>query len=82
MIKKELVVVKDPRAPISENFRAMRTNLQFMNSSEDNNQTILITSTLCLEPILNFSAKPSCIQGLSESCFKPSRIIKPPVESG
>ena len=38
MIKKELVVVKDPRAPISENFRAMRTNLQFMNSSEDNNQ--------------------------------------------
>ena len=45
MIKKELVVVKDPRAPISENFRAMRTNLQFMNSSEDNNQTILITST-------------------------------------
>lgn len=45
MIKKELVVVKDPRAPISENFRAMRTNLQFMNSSEGNNQTILITST-------------------------------------
>lgn len=45
MIKKELIVAKDPRAPISESFRALRTNLQFMNSSEDNNQTILITST-------------------------------------
>lgn len=45
MIKKELIVARDPRAPISENFRAMRTNLQFMNSSEGNNQVILITST-------------------------------------
>lgn len=45
MIKKELIVAKDPRAPISESFRALRTNLQFMNSSEGNNQTILITST-------------------------------------
>lgn len=45
MIKKELIVAKDPRAPISESFRALRTNLQFMNSSEDNNQTILVTST-------------------------------------
>ena len=43
MIKKELIVARDPRAPISENFRAMRTNLQFMNSSEGNNQIILIT---------------------------------------
>ena len=45
MIKKELIVARDPKAPVSENFRAMRTNLQFMNSSEGNNQTILITST-------------------------------------
>lgn len=45
MIKKELIVAKDPKAPISESFRALRTNLQFMNSSEDNNQTLLITST-------------------------------------
>lgn len=45
MIKKELIVAKDPRAPISESFRALRTNLQFMNSSENNNQTILVTST-------------------------------------
>lgn len=45
MIKKELIVAKDPRSPISESFRALRTNLQFMNSSGDNNQTILVTST-------------------------------------
>lgn len=45
MIKKELIVAKDPKSPISETFRALRTNLQFMNSSEDNNQTILFTST-------------------------------------
>ena len=45
MIKKELIVAKDPRAPISESFRALRTNLQFMNSSDDDNQIILVTST-------------------------------------
>lgn len=45
MIKKELIVAKDPRAPISESFRALRTNLQFMNSSDDENQIILVTST-------------------------------------
>jgi len=30
MIKKELVVAKEPRSPISETFRALRTNLQFI----------------------------------------------------
>ncbi len=45
MIKKELIVARDPKAPISENFRALRTNLQFMNSSEENKQVLLITST-------------------------------------
>jgi capsular exopolysaccharide synthesis family protein len=45
MIKKELVVAKDPRSPISENFRGLRTNLQFMNAKDTKNQTILITST-------------------------------------
>lgn len=44
MIKKELIVAKDPRSPISESFRALRTNLQFMNASGEN-QTILVTST-------------------------------------
>ena len=45
MISKELIVENEPRSPISESFRALRTNLQFMNSSEENKQTILITST-------------------------------------
>lgn len=49
MIKKELIVAKDPRAPISETFRALRTNLQFMNSSEEEKQVILITSTFPAE---------------------------------
>ena len=35
MIKKELVVAKEPRSPISETFRALRTNLQFMNSTTE-----------------------------------------------
>ena len=45
MIKKELVVAKEPRSPISETFRALRTNLQFMNSTTEDKQTILVTST-------------------------------------
>ena len=44
MIKKELVVAKDPRSPISESFRGLRTNLQFMNAAGEK-QTILVTST-------------------------------------
>jgi len=45
MIKKELIVAKDPKSPVSESFRALRTNLQFMNSSDTDVHTILVTST-------------------------------------
>ncbi len=43
-IKKELVSQRDPKSPISEIFRALRTNIQFMNASKKL-ETILITST-------------------------------------
>lgn len=45
MMNKELVVENDPYSPISESFRALRTNLQFMNASDEEKQVILITST-------------------------------------
>lgn len=45
MLKKELFVARDPKSPVSESFRALRTNLQFMTSLEDEKQTILVTST-------------------------------------
>ena len=43
--KKELVLHKDPKSPVSEIFRTLRTNIQFMNN-KDKLKTILITSTV------------------------------------
>lgn len=45
MIKKEVVAFNSPKSPISEVFRALRTNIQFINSRESL-KTILVTSTL------------------------------------
>lgn len=44
-MRKEIITQSDPKSPISEVFRALRTNLQFMNKSS-NCQTVLITSTV------------------------------------
>lgn len=44
-MKKELIAHEDPKSPISEIFRTLRTNIQFMNNKKKL-QTILITSTL------------------------------------
>ena len=43
-MKKELIAYKDPKSPVSEIFRTLRTNIQFMNTNK-NLQTLLITST-------------------------------------
>lgn len=43
-MKKELIVCKDPKSPISEIFRTLRTNIQFMSTSKEA-KVILITST-------------------------------------
>ncbi len=43
-MKKELIVFKDPKSPISEIFRTLRTNIQFMDARK-NSKTILVTST-------------------------------------
>ena len=44
-MRKEIITQSDPKSPISEVFRALRTNLQFMSKS-NKCQTILITSTV------------------------------------
>lgn len=44
-MKEELIVHRDPKSPISETFRTLRTNIQFINN-KDNLQTVLVTSTL------------------------------------
>lgn len=44
-MKKELVAHQDPKSPISEIFRTLRTNIQFMNT-KGKLKSILITSTL------------------------------------
>ena len=47
-MRKEIITQSDPKSPISEVFRALRTNIQFMNKAADC-QTILITSTVQAE---------------------------------
>ena len=44
-MKKEVIAHKDPKSPISEIFRTLRTNIQFMNT-KGKLSTLLITSTL------------------------------------
>jgi len=44
-MKRELIAEKNPKSPISEIFRTLRTNMQFMNSQKSL-KTILITSTM------------------------------------
>lgn len=43
-MKKEVVAHKNPKAPISEAFRTLRTNIQFMNTKKKL-KTLLVTST-------------------------------------
>lgn len=44
-MKKELIVQRNPKSPIAEMFRTLRTNIQFMNSKKQL-KTILVTSTM------------------------------------
>ena len=44
-MKRELVAQLDPKSPISEVFRTLRTNIQFMNT-KGKLRSILVTSTL------------------------------------
>lgn len=44
-MKKEIIAHKDPKSPIAEIFRTLRTNIQFMNS-QNSLKTLLITSTM------------------------------------
>lgn len=44
-MRKELIAQRDPKSPVSETFRTLRTNIQFMNTN-NRLKTLLITSTL------------------------------------
>ena len=44
-MKKELIAHRNPKSPISEIFRTLRTNIQFMNSNKEL-KTLLVTSTV------------------------------------
>lgn len=43
-LKKELIAQRDPKSPVSEVFRTLRTNIQFMNTNKKL-KTLLVTST-------------------------------------
>lgn len=44
-MKRELVTYRNPKSPVAETFRTLRTNIQFMNAKR-NLKSILITSTM------------------------------------
>ena len=44
-MRRELLTFQDPKSPVSEVFRTLRTNIQFMNSKKSL-KTLLITSTM------------------------------------
>ena len=44
ILKKELIAQRDPKSPVSEVFRTLRTNIQFMSTNKKL-KTLLITST-------------------------------------
>lgn len=44
-MRKEVIAHKNPKSPIAETFRTLRTNIQFMNTKK-NLKTILVTSTV------------------------------------
>jgi len=43
-LKKEIITVKEPKSPVSEVFRTLRTNIQFMNTKKGL-KSIVVTST-------------------------------------
>ena len=47
-MKEELIAYKDPKSPISEVFRTLRTNIQFIGMKQQY-KTILVTSTYAEE---------------------------------
>ncbi len=47
-MKRELIAHRDPKSPVSEVFRTLRTNIQFMNTN-NKLKTLLVTSTLTSE---------------------------------
>ena len=44
-MNKELVINNDPKSPVSEAFRTLRTNMQYLKNS-NSKQTIVTTSTV------------------------------------
>ena len=43
-MKKELIAHQDPKSPVSEIFRTLRTNIQFMNTKNGLKSLLLITA--------------------------------------
>lgn len=45
-MKNEIITHEDPKSPISEVFKTLRTNLQFMSNKKDGTISLLVTSTM------------------------------------
>ena len=45
-MKNEIITHEDPKSPISEVFKTLRTNLQFMGNKKDGTISLLVTSTM------------------------------------
>ena len=52
-MRRELIAYEDPKSHVSELFRTLRTNVQFMNSNRKR-KTLLITSTYQVKENLGY----------------------------
>ena len=54
-MRKELVTHLDPKSPVSETFRTLRTNIQFMNS---NKELKTLFSFICIKLLISLMRRP------------------------
>ena len=71
-MRKELITHEDPKSPVSEMFRTLRTNIQFMNTDE-RIETILI-STQHLETVSDEQLKKDIVEKVIKQVI-PQKMI-------
>ncbi len=76
-MKNEIITFNDPKSPIAEVFKTLRTNMQFMSNKEET-LTLLVTSTVPGEgEKLGYLKLSSCIcTNRKESCYYRFRYEK------
>ena len=72
LLGKELIVKEDPKSPISEIFRTLRTNIQFMNVNKKLNGSVL---EVAVEGRIDTTTAPKLEAELKESCPDAESVV-------